>query len=214
MKNSVLVALILGLIGIIFVAGGASASLNVVTNTATCNACGMEVSKSDISTLKIVTTTGDEYYACCPVCAAEVAIYYNNCTIYGQCYVSGKSIAITVVNGNYSSVSVTPSDPTDNVAVVIGGGGCKTNKLVSNTNYANQVLQTYSSNPNASIKTLPQVFSMARTKLSQSTLSYKQVEIPAINYALIGIGASFLVASPLSWRLLKSHLPKKEVLKQ
>ncbi len=193
--------------GLVFLFGGAAASFNTAAATATCEACGMIVNKSDISAIRIVAYDGTEHWDCCPVCAEQLGIYCVNSTMHAKCYVSGREITVNIVNGNFSSVTVLPSQSGDSVAVVIGGGGCATNKIVSTSAYANQVRQTYSSNPNASVKTLEQTFTMARSKLSQMTLSYKPVEISSINYVLIGVGVAFLVLSPVAWKLGQKRNP-------
>jgi hypothetical protein len=204
MKKSVLVGLCLALVGTIFLAGGVSASIQRTTSTAVCEACGMEVSKADISTFQVVAADGQEHWACCPICAEVVGIYYTNSEINGKCFATGKSIKITVTNGNFSSASVTPSDPMDNVTVVLGGS-CKTNKLVSDAMHGAEVRQEYSWASNASLKTMAQSFTSAKTKLGQMTVSYRAVNMPALNYALIGVGTALLIASPISWKLVQKR---------
>ena len=202
MKNNVVIALIFGIIGIVFLAGGVTASINTVSNSVNCEVCGMTISKTDSSTIQVVTSDGVTHWACSPICAAELAIYYKNDVINAKCYVSGRAIQINVANGNFTSVSVSPSSPQDNVQVVMGENMMDT-KFVSTTAYANQILQTYSSDPNATIMTLQQTFMMANNLLGMKTPSYNAVQIPAMNYALMIAGGALFVASPVSWRLLK-----------
>ncbi|HTY76123.1 MAG TPA: hypothetical protein VMD05_11240 [Candidatus Nanoarchaeia archaeon] len=204
MKTNILVALILGLIGIVFLAGGAAASINTVSNTVNCEVCGMTISKTDISTIQVVTPDGVTHWACSPICAAELAIYYQNDVINAKCYVSGRTIQINVVNGSITSVLVTPSSPQDNVQVV-SSGDTMTSKFVSTSSYANQLLQTFSSNPNATILTLQQTFMMAQNMLAMKTPSYSAVQIPTLNYALMITGGILFAAAPVSWSLLKKR---------
>ena len=204
MKNNVLVALILGLIGIMFLAGGVTASINTVSNTVRCEVCGMTISKTDISTIQVVTPDAVTHWACNPICAAELAIYYQNDVINAKCYLSGRAIQINVVNGSITSVSVSPSSPQDNVQVVTPGDTMAA-KFVSTTSYANQLLQTFSSNPNATIITLQQTFMMAKNMLAMKTPSYNAVQIPTLNYALMATGGILFAAAPVSWNLLKKQ---------
>ena len=203
MKNSVLVASVLALIGVVFLAGGLGASFNLVSNTVKCEMCGMTISKTDISTIQVVTSDGATHWACSPICASELAIYYKTDTIDAKCYVSGRSIQIKVDNGNITSVTVTPSSSQDDVSVVMGGTAMDTWKFVSTQAYANQLLQTYSSNPNATDNTLMQTFMMAQKMFGMKTPSYEPVQIPTINYALAITGVGCLCVAPISWRLLK-----------
>ncbi len=204
MKNNVSIALILIIIGIVFLSGGVTASINTVSNTVKCEMCGMTISKTDISTIQVVTPDGVTHWACSPVCAAELAIYYQNDVISAKCYVSGRAIQINVVNGNFTSVSVSLSSSQDNVQVVMGEGMMDT-KFVSTTAYANQLLQTYSSNPNATIMTLQQTFMMAKNMLAMKTPSYSPVQIPTLNYALMITGSALFAVAPVSWKLLKKQ---------
>jgi hypothetical protein len=206
MKRSVLAALTLALIGAVFLAGGASASINRTSNTAVCEACGMEIAKADISTFSIVAADGSEHWACCPICAEVVGIYYTNSEINGKCFVTGKSIKMTVVNGNFSTATVTPAQAGDNVTIVLGGS-CATNKIVSDSMHGAEARQTIGVS-NASLTTVPQSFTAARTKLASMTVGYKPVSIPMLNYALSGVGAVFLCAAPVSWKIVQKRSNK------
>jgi hypothetical protein len=92
----------------------------------------------------------------------------------------------------------------DNVTIVLGGT-CATNKIVSDPMHGEDVRQTYTWASNASLKTVPQSFVAAKNKLAQMTVGYKPVSIPALNYALIGIGSAFLAVAPVSWKLVKKR---------
>jgi hypothetical protein len=55
---------------------------------------------------------------------------------------------------------------------------------------------------NASIKTVAQSFVAASTKLSDVTPSAEVPSIPAVNYIMMGVGATLLAAAPVSFKLL------------
>ena len=199
MKTNVIATLSLVLIGIIFLAGGVATSLGGASSKATCEACGMIVDKDDISALKIVLQDGSEHWGCCPICAEVVGLYYVNAEIQAKCFVSGTPIKIVIENGNFSSASATPA--TGEVMVVVGGA-CAKNKIVATQTYAEQVKNTYDWASNASIKTVPQSFVAASTKLSDVTPSAEVPSIPAVNYIMMGVGVALLAAAPVSFKLL------------
>jgi len=199
LKTNIIATLSLVLIGIIFLAGGVATSLGGASSTATCEACGMIVEKGDISALKIVLQDGSEHWGCCPICAEVVGLYYVNTEIHAKCFVSGTPIKIIIENGNFSSATTTPA--TSEVMVVVGGS-CAKNKIVASQTYAEQVKNTYDWASNASIKTVPQSFVAASTKLSDVTPSAETPSIPAVNYIMMGIGATLLAAAPISFKLL------------
>jgi hypothetical protein len=203
LKTNVIAALSLALIGIIFLSGGVASSLTVTSSKATCEACGMIVDKDDISALQIVLQDGSEHWGCCPICAEVVGLYYENSVIHAKCFVSGNPIQIIIENGNYSSASATGE------VMVVVGGSCAKNKIVASQTYAEQVKNTYDWASNASIKTVPQSFVAASTKLSDVTPSAELPSIPSANYVMIGVGIALLAAAPLSFKLLnkgKSNL--------
>jgi len=199
LKTNIIATLSLVLIGIIFLAGGVATSLGGASSTATCEACGMIVEKGGISALKIVLQDGSEHWGCCPICAEVVGLYYVNTEIHAKCFVSGTPIKIIIENGNFSSATTTPA--TSEVMVVVGGS-CAKNKIVASQTYAEQVKNTYDWASNASIKTVPQSFVAASTKLSDVTPSAETPSIPAVNYIMMGIGATLLAAAPISFKLL------------
>jgi hypothetical protein len=206
LKTNIIAALSLVLIGIIFLAGGVATSLGTASSKATCEACGMTVDKDDISALKIVLQDDSEHWGCCPICAEVVGLYYVNSEIYAKCFVSGTPIKIIIENGNFSSASATPA--TGEVMVVVGGA-CAKNKIVASQTFAEQMKTTYDWASSASIKTVPQSFVAASTKLSDVTPSTELPSIPAINYIMIGVGVALLAAAPVSFKLLnkgKSNL--------
>jgi hypothetical protein len=201
LKTNIIATLSLVLIGIIFLAGGVAASLGVSSSNATCEACGMIVDKNDISALKIVLQDGAEHWGCCPICAEVVGLYYVNSEIQARCFVSGTPIKIIIENGNFSSASAIPS--TGEVMVVVGGS-CAKNKIVAGQSYADQVKNTYDWASNASIRTVPQSFVAASTKLSDVTPSAELPSMPAVNYIMIGVGVALLAAAPVAFKLLNN----------
>ena len=202
MKNSVLAASVLALIGIVLLAGGLAASAYTVSNTVRCEICGMTMNKNSITTVRVVTSNGVTHWACDPLCAAEEAVYYKTCTIDAKCYVSGRSIQINVVDGNITSVTVTPSSPQDDVSVIVSGNSMTDYQFVSTQAYANQLMQKYSSHSTDTDFTPQQIFATG-ANMFMGTPSYKPVQIPTINYALIIAGIALICAAPVSWKLLK-----------
>lgn len=214
MRNNILVALVLGIIGAGLLTGGFAASIYTVSSTVRCEVCGQTMSKTGISTIQVVTPNGVTHWACSPACAAELAIYYKNDTINAKCFVSGRTIKITVVNGNFTSVSVSPLSSQDNVQVVEGANGINAGgmsdmnaeKFVSTTAYANQLLEkNYSSNPHAISVTLQQVFFMGQTMLPMMPPTHHTVQIPALDYALMIAGGALFAIAPISWKFLKNR---------
>lgn len=214
MKTNVSVALILGIIGIMLLAGGVAASINTVSTMVRCEICGVTISKTDISAIQVITPNGVTHWAMCPTCAAELAIYYQNDTIKAKSFVSGSAIQITVVNGNFTSVSVNPSSSQDNVQVVEGANGINApgmsdmsaEKFVSTTAYANQLLEkNYSSNPYAITITLQHLFILGNLMLEMMPPTYHAVQIPTLYYAFMILGGALFAVAPISWKFLKNR---------
>jgi hypothetical protein len=202
MKNNILAVSVLAIIGIIFLAGGAAASVYTISNTVRCEVCGMAMNKNSITTVRVVTPDGVTHWACDPLCAAEEAIYYQTCTIEGKCCISGRSIQIDVANGSVVSATVTPSSPQDDVSVVVSGNSMADYKFVSTQAYADQLMQKYSTHATDTDFTLPQILAMG-ANMFMGTPSYKPVQISAIDYALLIVGISLICADSVSWKLLK-----------
>lgn len=212
-RNNVFFALYLGIIGIVLLTVGFAATVYAVSSTARDEVTGQTMSKTDISTIQVVTPNGVTHWAYSPMSAAELAIYYKNDTIHAKCFVCGRAITITVVNGNFTSVSVSPPNRQDNVQVVEGENGINgpdmmsamnAEKIVSTTAYANQLLEkNYSSNPYATTITIQHVFFMGGVMLPMMPPTYSAVEIPTLYYALMTLGGVLLTAAPISWKSLK-----------
>ena len=208
MKNIVLVASVVALIGIVFLAGGVAASAYTVSNTVRCEVCGITMNKNSITTVKVVTPNGVTHWACDPLCAAEEAIYYKTATIEAKCYVSGRSIQIDVVDGSVASATVTPSSPPDDVSVVISGNSMADYKFVSTQAYANELMQKYSSHSTDTDFTLPQILAMGGN-MFMGTPSYKPVQISTIDNALLIAGIALICAASVSWKLQKKSNMQK-----
>ena len=192
---------------------GVAASINTYSTMARCEAGGTTISKTDISTIQVLTPNGVTHWACSPMSAAELAIYYQNDTIKAKCFVSERIIQINVVNGNFTSVSVSPSSPQDDVQVVEGDNAINTmslamndEKFVSTTAFANQLLQqNYSSNPQAITVSLQQVFFMGRTMLPMLPPIYRAIAIPTVYYAFMISGGVVFALAPISGVFLKNR---------
>ncbi|MBY9013835.1 MAG: hypothetical protein KGD70_15790 [Candidatus Lokiarchaeota archaeon] len=185
-KNYVL---IIALIGIIFLAGGAGATINRTMATVACEACGMEIEKEDASSFLIVSSDGAEHWGCCPICGMVEAIYYNNSELQGQCFSCGKPIGLNFTDGELSWASF--SGNSEFIRVILGGS-CMTNKLTCSTACSTAISLSYDWASNVPQKTLQESANIAETKLSSFTIAYRPTKIPLLNYALIGIGISLI----------------------
>lgn len=207
MKKVVLIASLVGLMGIIFLASGVAASAYTVSNTVRCEVCGMAMNKNSNTTVRVVTSNGVTHWACDPLCAAEEAIYYGNCTIEAKDYISGRSIQINVVDGNIASVKVTPSSSQDDVSVIVGGNSMADYEFVSTQADANQLMQKWSSHSTDTDYTLQQTFAMAQNMAMGGAPSYKPVQVPTTDYALIVSGIVLICAAPVfGWALKKQSV--------
>jgi hypothetical protein len=196
-----LLPIIIAIVGIALLAGAASAYVNKSNSTAICEACGMEVQKNDVSTISITDSAGSVHYACSPMCAIEVAMYYQNCTLNAKCFSSGNTITLVFSQGSINSTS--PSGEGKNVTVVLGMTHMM-DKLVDSNQSAQNVIATYSWT-NGPIMTVGQVYQMAQMKYSQLTIGYKPVSIPFVTDALIAAGVVLLAISPLEYLLVEKR---------
>lgn len=191
--------LIFCLVGTLFLAGGVAATLNTTMSTASCEACGMEIEKVELSSFKIVTLDGVEHWGCCPICAMVEGVHYDDCVLEAKCFECGETITIIIENGALTS------DYDDSVRVIVGGS-CMKNKIVCSSSCAETVKQTYDWATSAPEKNLKEAMSIANTKLSSMTVSYKAVKIPELNFVLIGIGGALLVTTVITWRFSKKTI--------
>ena len=118
--------LIITLIGVIFLVGGAGTTINRTMATAACEACGMEIQKEDVSSFLILSSDEAEHWGCCPICGMVEAIYYSDSELQGQCFSCGKPIVMNFKDGELSWLDF--SGNSEFIRVVLGGS-CMTNKL-------------------------------------------------------------------------------------
>ncbi len=199
------VPIIIAIIGVVLVAGGASSYVAKSSSTVACEACGMEIEKDNISTMELVSQS-QTHWACCPVCAMVIGIYYENVTLQASCYSCSESISIEFDSGNITSVD--PSNTIHNVTMLFGMA-CMKNKLVCSNDCADHVRAEYDWAAELPTKTVMQTRSIAETKLAQFTVGYKQIEVPTITYGLIIGGLVLLAISPLEW----FYIEKKKTAK-
>lgn len=204
--KSLSVVIVVAVIGLIFLAGGVGATLNRTMTTVACEACGMEVEKTDVSTLLVVSSDGGEHWACCPICADVIGLYYKDAEIQGHCFACGNDIAVHLEDSQLSYVEFPGNKE---FIKVLLGGMCMKNKLVCSGACAQSVHQSYEWAADIPEKTLQEALMIGNTKLETMTVSYRPTSIPALNYALIGIGVALLAAAPIAWKLM-SRGPKVE----
>ena len=196
----------IAVVGFILLIGGASSYIVKSGSTATCEACGMEIVKDDISTIRITSEPGDTHWACCPVCAMVMSLYYENATLQCNCFSCGENITTEFVEGNITAIS--PSDGTYNVTMVFGMS-CMKNKLVCSNECADHARTEYDWTSGLPTKTMDQTLSIAESKYSQFTVGFKPIEVPAITYGLIIGGVALLVVAPLEWILIEKKKTDK-----
>ena len=193
--------IIIALVGVILLSGAAATYVSKASSTTVCEACGMEIPKDDTSTITIASdSAGDTHYACCPVCAMVVSIYYENATLKAQCFSCGENITITFAAQNITSVN--PTDDNHNVTMIFAMA-CEKNKFVCTNTCAGNIKTTFEWARDLPMKTVPQTYSIALSKLATFTVGYKPVQVPTITYLLAGAGAVLLVTSPLEWALVE-----------
>ncbi len=82
------------------------------------------------------------------------------------------------------------------------------NKLTCSTGCSSALELSYDWVATASEKTLQESTEMARAKLSSLTVAYRPTKIPALNYALIGIGIALTSIAPITWKIMQKRLKK------
>lgn len=201
-----IVPILIAVVGFILLIGGASSYLVKSSSTVVCEACGMEVQKDDASTIRIVSLAGETHWACCPVCAMVVALYYENATLHADCFSCGRDITIEFVKQNITSIS--PLGETYNVTMLFGMS-CMKNKFVCSNGCANNVRTQYDWATLLPSKTMNQTLSIAWSKYSQFTVGYKPIKVPEITYGLICGGIAILIVAPLEWILIEKKKTTK-----
>ncbi len=202
------VVLVIIVVGVIFLAGGVGATISRTMTTVACEACGMEIAKADSSTLRVVSSDGAEHWGCCPICAMVEGIYYNDSEVDGQCFECGKSIGMNFSDGELAWLHF--SGNSEFIRVILGGS-CMKNKLTCSTACSNAIESSYDWAATASEKTLQESTEIARTKLASLTVAYRPTKIPALNYALIGIGIALISIAPITWKIVQKRSKKQLV---
>jgi len=201
-----IVPILIAVVGFILLIGGASSYLVKAGSTVVCEACGMEVQKDDASTMSIISLAGETHWACCPVCAMVVALYYENTTLHAHCFGCGRDITIELVKQNITSIS--PLGGTYNVTMLFGMS-CMKNKFVCSNGCANNVRTQYDWATSLPSKTMDQTLSIAWSKYSQFTVGYKPIKVPEITYGLIYGGIAVLIVAPVEWILVEKKKTTK-----
>lgn len=204
MRKEIVISVLLAIIGLVFLAGGASAYMTKQATRIACEACAMEIRKDYPSTFSIVTADDMTRYGCCPMCALMVAIYYEDATVSAECFACGRDITIVVEDENLSSW--TPYGGTFNVSTILGGA-CMRNKIVCSQDCVATVKNTYAWATDLPVKTIMQTFSMSKMMLPQKTIGPRQMKIPEMTYYLMAIGMVLLALAPISWRVMQRKLP-------
>lgn len=195
--NTKVVVITIFVIGAIFLIGGVGATLNKTQKTAACEACGMEVIKTDSSTFRVVSSDGEEHWACCAICAMIEGIYYTNSEVHGECFSCGSKVVIVFRESELAWLDFSGNNE---FVKVLFGGSCMKNKLTCSGSCATSIRQTFDWASDLPTKSLQESTGMARNKLSTMTVAYRPTKIPALNYALIGIGIVLTGAASLMWR--------------
>ena len=101
-----------------------------------CDQCGMNVDMVGQARFKVFDANGNLHPACCPVCALKMLKTYGQLNITSFCDYYGPSVPITITSKNFGAdTTVTPL-----TALVIVGGSCTKNRLVSSTAAADLLL--------------------------------------------------------------------------
>lgn len=201
-----IVPFLIAVVGCVLLIGGASSYQIKSGSTVVCEACGMEIQKDDASTMRIVFSTGETHWACCPVCAMVTTLYYENTTLHADCFSCGRDITIEFVQQNITSIN--PSGGAYNVTMLFGMS-CMKNKFVCSNGCANSVRTQYDWATSLPSKTVNQTLSIAWSKYSQFTVGYKPIKVPEMTYGLIYGGIALLIAAPLEWILIEKKKTTK-----
>jgi len=186
--------------GLIFLSGGVSTYYVRAGSAAACEACGMEVERTDVSTFTVTTSDGTVRHGCCPMCSLMIGIYHRNAVVTGRCFECGKAIKISILNGDLSEAS--PVGPSYNVSVILGKS-CVTRKIVCSPACADRVKASQEWAKDLPVVPLAASFEMAKQNVPKFTIIPRQVGVPQISYILIGLGFVLMVLSPISWKLLR-----------
>jgi len=190
----------LAIVGLIFLSGGVAAYYGRTGRAAACEACGMEVERTDPSTFTIATPDGATRYGCCPMCSLMIGIHYKNAAITGRCFECGKAIGINILNSDLTSA--TPVGPQYNISIALGKS-CVTRKIFCSSTCAYKVKTSQDWAKDLPIVPLATSFGTAKENVPKFTIIPRQVRVPEISYVLIGLGLVLVASSPVSWILLR-----------
>jgi len=194
--------IMLVILGLIFLSGGVAAYYGRTGRAAACEACGMEIERTDPSTFTITTPDGVTRYGCCPMCSLMIGAYYRNTAVAGKCFECGKAIGINILNGDLTDA--TPVGPPYNISIILGKS-CVTRKIFCSSTCAHRVRTSQDWARDLPIVPLATAFRTAKENVPKFTIVPRQVRVPEISYVLIGLGLVLIALSPISWKLL----PKK-----
>ena len=197
MKKTLAIPLALLLIGSILSVVGVNSYMSE-SSSALCMACGMKVTKNDPSTLVITSSGQLDQWACCPVCAAQVGLYFKNAVVTGTCIASGKTITFNVKDGELTLVS-------PDTTLMLAGGSCLKNKLACDETNAATLKIKYDWATSAPLKTSAQFFDTAKAKLASATIAPKPSLVSTPSYALLGSGLLLVALAPVTWVYFKKR---------
>ncbi len=186
-------------VGFILVSMGMAASYVRAQETSACDACGMEIKKTDPTVFTIRTADGAEHYGCCPVCALSMAIYYDNTAVTTECATCGESIEITIRNQTITGYK--PNDVQHNVSMVFGKA-CLSNRMVCSGACAETLKTTNTGMAEFPVKTLQETYSMAKAKIPTLSINTKNIQTPTVTLAVFGTGGALIILAPVLWLLL------------
>jgi hypothetical protein len=101
-----------------------------------CEQCGMTADATSQAHFRVVDANGTSHYVECMMCALKLLVKYDTLNITTTCDWYGPNTVITV-NAKQHGVVATISPPN---ALVIAGGGCSKNRIVSNQAAASALL--------------------------------------------------------------------------
>lgn len=201
MERKKILSIMLAATGLVLFLGGSSVYL-ARSGVVACEACGMEVEKSDLSTLAMTTSDGVTRYACCPMCGLMIGIYHKDAAVAGKCFACGERIKINISGGQMSDF--TPVGPRYNVSIVLGNS-CVTRKIVCSSACAQATKASKDWARELPVLPLATAFQRARESVPRFTIAPRQVSIPGMSYILIGLGVTLIVLSGVSYRLFNKR---------
>jgi hypothetical protein len=101
-----------------------------------CEQCGMNVAADLQAHFRIVDGAGVVHYACCPMCSLKLCTKYDKLSITSNCDWYGPNSPINISTSQFGrEASVNPTS-----ILIIAGGGCTKNRIVSNQVAASALL--------------------------------------------------------------------------